>query len=401
MILQTARKKEKRLSTRKFALLIAAVALLVAMVAWFAPPIWRVLVIAAVAVAVWRIGVRFGVEQGKAYEIPDVTNLHREEIGALMNGLAKEGREQCQLSIDELNRVKDLLREAIDQLIASFGTMNTYIQAQRDLALAIATGMTGSDEQERGVNFSSFVLDTSKTMESFVETTVTTSKISMRLVETIDTISTEVNAILSILGEIEAIAKQTNLLALNAAIEAARAGEAGRGFAVVADEVRALSQRTNQFSHEIRGHMDQVHGSLTSAHESIYSVASMDMNFALTSKQRVQETMGLIQAINTRMAEAAQEIDAYAGKVGTEVNAAVTALQFQDMTTQLVGHAQARIEALGDAAEASAAAFVDAENVVEGLAKAKQRMEALAEIDRLRSNPVKQESMDSGDIELF
>jgi methyl-accepting chemotaxis protein len=382
-------------------LLILAVALLVALVAWFAEPIWRVFAVVAVALLVWRAGVRFGVEQGGVTVLQDIVHPHREEIGTLIQGLASTGGSQCQASIGDLERVKDLLRGAVDQLVRNFGTMNTHIQAQRDLALSIAAGMKGEGQGEGAVSFSDFVLDTSKAMESFVESTVSSSKTSMSLVETMDLISTEVNAILAVLGEIEAIAKQTNLLALNAAIEAARAGEAGRGFAVVADEVRALSQRTNQFSQEIRGHMDLVHGSLNSAHDSIYAVASMDMNFALTSKRRVEDAMVRIESMNGNMASAARQIDAHAGQVSTEVNAAVTALQFQDMTSQLIGHAQARIEALRAAAEESAKAINNVESDSSGLEQARRRMHALTEMDRVQATPVKQKNLGSGDIELF
>jgi methyl-accepting chemotaxis protein len=170
---------------------------------------------------------------------------------------------------------------------------------------------------------------------------------------------------------------------------------------VVADEVRALSQRTNLFSQQIRGRMDSVHGSLSSANQSIYSVASMDMNFALESKHRVQATMTRISELNKAMSNSARAINEHAEQVASGVNAAVTALQFQDMTSQLIGHAQAEMASVHDIADQVSKTVRQEADISQGLVSARNLLRAQASSGKDHAHPVKQESMDSGDIELF
>jgi methyl-accepting chemotaxis protein len=386
-------------STTRFALLILAVALATAATLLFAGPIAGVVAVAIVAIVVWRLGTRYGI---RAEQDPNSLAAPEEqvEVHHLTGELCQESTQHCTASAEELNRVKELLDEAIGQLLASFNNMNAHIQSQRDSAHSIVNAMSAGDAEHQ-VDFGEFVQETSRTMASFVDNTVTTSKIAMNLVEIMDTINQQVAAVVSILGEIESISKQTNLLALNAAIEAARAGEAGRGFAVVADEVRALSQRTNQFSREIRNYMDAVHQSLQTADASIQQVASMDMNFALQSKQNVQDTMLKLEGINTRTGNAVRKIDEHAEQVALEVNTAVRALQFQDMTSQLIDHTLSRMRTMRGIIASIHDAMRDADNPDAGLKAARHRLKASSDAERERSNPVGQENMQSGDIELF
>jgi methyl-accepting chemotaxis protein len=388
-------------------------AALLAVATWFALPHGKALVAPAgaslaaalviaiaMAAALWRSRARSGRETAPHAQAETVVAA---SAAPRMGDYVDLVDEQLASSSAEVARTLAIFTEAIGGLIGSFNDITLQAREQQALAVGLATGgVTDGSGSKLTKAFDEFVSETSQTLQFFVDATVQNSKLAMGLTDLIDKVRGQANAIQGALREVQAIAKQTDLLALNAAIEAARAGEAGRGFAVVADEVRVLSTRTGEFSRQIHAHINAMHEASSGAEKAIAEIASRDMNVALTSKRRVSQMMEDIGVVHNDMQATAAQLATRTEKLESEVNAAVTSLQFQDMVTQLLTHVGKRVDATA-AVTRTVRPLVDPALDAAAITRANAALEAEIAAARTATakNPVTQASMQTGDIELF
>ncbi|XLY86376.1 methyl-accepting chemotaxis protein [Ectopseudomonas mendocina] len=208
-------------------------------------------------------------------------------------------------------------RHETDQVATAINEMSA---AAHEVAKSAQNAAEAAQQTDREGNAAKSVVDGSiSSIHSLVED-IRSSGVSL------DSLQQDVQSIVSVLDVIRSIAEQTNLLALNAAIEAARAGEAGRGFAVVADEVRALASRTQQSTQEIQGMIDRLQQGTQQAVTAMRrssdagELTSEQANKAGESLDAIARLIATINAMNAQIASAAEEQTAVAEEINRSVH---------------------------------------------------------------------------------
>ena len=329
------------------------------------------------------------------------------EQSRLLDELRNFVTAEVQGSRAEIDRTRDLIREAVAKLGGSFDMVNRKSREQSEVVARLLD--RSGDERNGGMDVSRFAQHASQQMEQLVDALEAVSGQSGVTVTHIDAMAEHLDGIFALLEDVKSIADQTNLLALNAAIEAARAGEAGRGFAVVADEVRNLSERSTAFNEQIRRLAHSSKESIARVRDTVSQMASRDLDRSRGARAEAAAMLERVEDINQGLGKGMREIAACGRSIDGSVAEAVRSLQFEDIATQALGAAGVHLERLSAInREATAlnellhrSGVHDAERQA-AIHRLVQRIGQLRnEWERPPHKPVMQQSMDAGSVELF
>jgi len=238
-------------------------------------------------------------------EINSVINELLHSFGTAVGEVKKTSDENASVANELSQTSLEIGKRAEEQSSKVNNTMKSVVQINKQLEASVESSDSAN---KRAVESSAKLADASHSILAMTNMLRESSESQIDLSEKLNNLSREADQVKEILSMIGEIADQTNLLALNAAIEAARAGEHGRGFAVVADEVRKLAERTQRSLDESNATVNVIIQSINDATSSMEKEASKIMQLGERSdgiESSIQESVKAFETITANIQDIA------------------------------------------------------------------------------------------------
>ena len=337
----------------------------------------------------------------------DLLPVITEVLLALQDVLAlKDGKVH-----DDIHRGNVLIKDAVVKLGESFNSLNTQTRAQQQVVASLIEEVSDDRKGTRSDRASvrEIADGMSHILEGFISMLSQISAQSSGVIAKMEAMTDVVNQTFSLLSNVEMITKQTNLLSLNAFIEAARSGEAGRGFQVVATEMRNLSQSSAKLNEQIRIQVEKSKKIVHEARDVVHQMATRDMDSLSEAKDSSDVMFAKLAVMNEHISNNLGQVSVISQGIDRSVGLAVQSLQFEDIVGLLLTAAEREMseqektlmevrDRLCDFTEVAQnggdfqTALFQLNDCLQGI-----RQSAVFH----KSKSVLQQTMDEGDVELF
>ncbi|MDA8382394.1 MAG: methyl-accepting chemotaxis protein [Betaproteobacteria bacterium] len=242
---------------------------------------------------------------------------------------------------------REQTEQSVTRLAARFADLAHRLESAVDASQHAARGP--ADEGNGGVI--DVLNEAEQRLRAVVDALETTHGNRNAMLERIRGLTGYTDALKKMAADVAAIAGQTNLLALNAAIEAARAGEAGRGFAVVADEVRKLSNASSETGKKMSEKAAVIGGAIEGALASAEEASQRDVQSVAHAGETIAHVLARFSAVATGLSDSSALLRRESAGIRDEINDILVSLQFQDRVSQILSHVEGSLDQLRVQAE--------------------------------------------------
>ena len=331
----------------RFTLIVLAVADAAASAA-LTPEHWLGLLLAlpALGLVVWLSGRKPA--PSVALEQHQALQRAHEETSESLQRMRELVADLLPLWHDQIDLVKGQVNDAITDLAMTFGDIGQRL-----------SGLHRHGTGERRHQVMETLANSENQLEDIVTTLDQTQEFRTSLVNQVGGIAGFTQNLREMADQVASIADQTNLLALNAAIEAARAGEAGRGFAVVADEVRKLSTLSGRAGKEIRATVDTVSQAIEQANQDSERYAGQERNMVATARTHAESILQGFRQSAEGLQQDLGTLEEERRLVADDISRVLVSLQFEDRFNQIISSLQQDILRLAELDPAALEAMPD------------------------------------------